>query len=299
MLMALLMPAISAAREQGRRTQCQNNEKQIGVALLAYEAQKKAFPGWRNAVVQPPNTASQALVAPWTVMLLPNLDRNDLWKTVKLPGTTSLSGTSTLKEFTCPSDPPTTTTACAYVVNGLVMRDQYTYSLSPTTTAAIAVAPQTLDYVSGNDGATNTLMLGETTQAPPTAAAGNGALAKAHNWYDVANVTSGLNAQLAQSFGYPITGAVYSSALTTFAAPYGTQTGYYNGNTMTSNINSAHSGGAVVVFFDGHSIFLREDVGLNYATGSTSVSVFQILATPEGSKNGSEPPADESQWGGS
>ena len=48
MLMALLMPAISAAREQGRRTQCMNNEKQLGIALLSYESSHKAFPGWRN-----------------------------------------------------------------------------------------------------------------------------------------------------------------------------------------------------------------------------------------------------------
>ena len=50
MLMALLMPAISAAREQARRTQCMNNQKQLGIAMLAYEGSHKSFPGWRNTV---------------------------------------------------------------------------------------------------------------------------------------------------------------------------------------------------------------------------------------------------------
>ena len=120
-------------------------------------------------------------------------------------------------------------------------------------------------------------------------------MGKAHNWYDVTAVASGINPLLAQTFGYPITGAVYDPNLVKFAAAYGTETGLYNGNVMTANINSAHPGGAFVAFFDGHIIFLNETSGLNYATGSTSVTIYQILATPEGSKNGSEPPADEGQ----
>ncbi len=65
---------------------------------------------------------------------------------------------------------------------------------------------------------------------------------------------------------------------------------------MTSNINSAHSGGAVVVFCDGHSQFLGDDAGVNLATGSNSITVYQIVATPDGSKIGGEPPADDGQW---
>jgi prepilin-type N-terminal cleavage/methylation domain-containing protein/prepilin-type processing-associated H-X9-DG protein len=46
-LVALLLPAIQAAREAARRSQCVNNLKQTGIGMLNYESSKKKFPPGR------------------------------------------------------------------------------------------------------------------------------------------------------------------------------------------------------------------------------------------------------------
>ncbi|MBX3427177.1 MAG: DUF1559 domain-containing protein [Pirellulales bacterium] len=52
-LVALLLPAIQAAREAARRSQCLNNLRQLSVAMLNYESAKKGLPHlakhWSNA----------------------------------------------------------------------------------------------------------------------------------------------------------------------------------------------------------------------------------------------------------
>ena len=63
-LVALLLPAIQAAREAARRTQCINNLKQIGLAIQNYELTKKHVPASRE-----PCGANT-----WAVALLPYME---------------------------------------------------------------------------------------------------------------------------------------------------------------------------------------------------------------------------------
>ena len=71
-LVALLLPAVQAAREAARRTHCVNNLKQIGLAILNYEHAKRYLPpaGWKNALGgatkgYPEGTSLHGLILPF------------------------------------------------------------------------------------------------------------------------------------------------------------------------------------------------------------------------------------------
>jgi prepilin-type N-terminal cleavage/methylation domain-containing protein/prepilin-type processing-associated H-X9-DG protein len=70
-LVALLLPAVQMAREAARRGQCQNNLKQIGIALHGFHAQLGNFPPGEVGV----NTNDIG----WATYLLPQLDQQALY----------------------------------------------------------------------------------------------------------------------------------------------------------------------------------------------------------------------------
>ncbi len=75
-LIALLLPAVQAAREAARRAQCQNNLKQIALALHNYHQALRCFPPGKiteGACCERPSMIT------WTISILPYLEQQGLY----------------------------------------------------------------------------------------------------------------------------------------------------------------------------------------------------------------------------
>jgi len=136
-LIALLLPAVQAAREAARRSQCANNFKQVGLALQSFNSARKSFPPGDVYVSSgnwPPGGASSecgeipTITPPnkvgnypngygWSFFILPHLeegalaDQYDLTVGASGPGGVAdnnyrLSATP-VKAYQCPDDPQT------------------------------------------------------------------------------------------------------------------------------------------------------------------------------------------------
>ncbi|MEZ5940839.1 MAG: DUF1559 domain-containing protein [Planctomycetaceae bacterium] len=124
-LASLILPGVQNVRATARRTECLSNMRQVGVAAINYATTNGALPpltqpGYNNG----PTTGAGAtntgvdmniggvrVPAPWTVMLLPQLDQEGLYDRLTGPASGYSAGESlttllntTLKVYNCPSD---------------------------------------------------------------------------------------------------------------------------------------------------------------------------------------------------
>jgi prepilin-type processing-associated H-X9-DG protein len=111
-LIALLLPAVQAARESARRTDCTNKMKQLGVALHNYHDSEGRLP--LQLAYAP---GARRLNRSWMVLILPQMEQGAMLEqcdlTIRqLSGTVNASGKSNreiiqqnMPMFLCPSDP--------------------------------------------------------------------------------------------------------------------------------------------------------------------------------------------------
>ncbi|MFB3104431.1 MAG: DUF1559 domain-containing protein, partial [Pseudomonadales bacterium] len=130
MLVTLLLPAVQAAREAARRTQCMNNLRQLGIGVTLHESATGHFPsgGWGHAWVGLPGRGS-GLRQPggWGYNVLPFIEEQSLYDLGKGGNQDQLFAASTQRLQTvipmvyCPTRREArlypTTTGCGHCVS--------------------------------------------------------------------------------------------------------------------------------------------------------------------------------------
>jgi len=112
MLIALLLPAVQAAREAARRMQCSNNEKQMGLALHNYHDGYGALPPLYTV-----DDEGKPLHS-WRVLILPYIEQSALYDQIRLDEPWDSEHNRQFHDqmpdiFKCPSN-PTGVNGCCY-----------------------------------------------------------------------------------------------------------------------------------------------------------------------------------------
>lgn len=189
-LIALLLPAVQAAREAARRMQCGNNMKQLALGLHTFHEAKGTLP----------QGASGCCWGTWMVRILPYIELNNMFDLYQNLGGTGAPGYSSVENInvtgqrlsiaTCPSDEPikfdNRIAKHNYAANygntgldGVINSDLYTARANYNGVAFGGAPFGCRKYASGHfventisfseitDGTSNTLLLAEVVQTTP------------------------------------------------------------------------------------------------------------------------------------
>jgi prepilin-type N-terminal cleavage/methylation domain-containing protein/prepilin-type processing-associated H-X9-DG protein len=317
-LVALLLPAVQAAREAARRSQCANNFKQVGLAQHNYNSAKKRFPPGDLHVIAshwPPGGAGSTcgsmplIVAPnkvgnypngygWSVFILPYLEEETVYDQFDFAlqhstGSNFKVCAIPIKVYNCPDNPQSGTmvhTTGAAVSNGPDPRDDQQHtSMCAVTDSVDHVCgfPTHRKYGSANSNSSITAITEYSDSA-------FGNLEGARP----AQISDGLSKTLFVGEvlgGGPGTyhghfwtthnlldtadGINGASTVVGGAWPFVNSNGS-NNNCRDTGFASLHPGGCHFVFGDGHVSFLSENIAQN---------ALEALTTRAGNESESEP----------
>jgi prepilin-type N-terminal cleavage/methylation domain-containing protein/prepilin-type processing-associated H-X9-DG protein len=253
-LIGLLLPAVQKVREAAARTQCQNNLKQLGLAMHNYHDANSGFP---------PAHQSAPNVHGWVALALPYVEQGNLANHYDLsvnwnhanndrPANTS-TNSADLKVLLCPSAPPgrkgsngrgiTDYTALNHVANNTFTNATGWWKDDPTRHGVLGldVSRRITDIA---DGASNTLLLVE--------------MAGRNQLWQVGKRASGGNG--GGAWANPLG---CESTLTGATADGATKPGPCGVNCTNNNeVYSFHAGLANVVLADGSVRPLRNEINL-------------------------------------
>ena len=295
-LVALLLPAVQAAREAARRTQCLNNMKQLGIAAHNFHDAKKHFPSSSQGKPPADPTLSTGQNGSGLYQMLPFMEEQalfDLFRLGSVPsGTVTAIGsnfnkagwTKPLKTSRCPSAPEEMPFTATYAIDA---GSALTYNDPP------GLGPQYLGVMGAINAANPAYTSRADNSSPSGLVAENGMMYPESN-IRAKQVTDGLSKTLMMGESshefYSISvaiarvwaiGSVASSSPTTIARMH--SIAQYGGRNVTYPINSTafnkrndaafgsnHAGGA-------H--FLLGDASCHYVSEEIEFTVYQAMAS--------------------
>lgn len=303
MLVGLLLPAIQAARESGRKAQCANNLRQLGQAIQ--EFQTKA--GYLPANTRPSAVNDQARIS-WETYILPHLEQSWIYSKIDLTQSWSSSTVGTgqvlpnsaivgtrLSIFTCPSsidparqdgDPQQTPWAPIAAITDYSTITRVEQPLVDAGLADVAGpgimppnAQSSFDYV--RDGLSNTILLAESAgrpavyrkrvpiSAPPEVRVNGGGWCRPGSDY-------GLDGSSADGTAFPgpcaincTNGENIAGQSFPYPAPYG-----YQG---TGETYAFHPQGANILFADGSVRFAFEKVDIRVMARLVTRDMLEVV----------------------
>jgi prepilin-type N-terminal cleavage/methylation domain-containing protein/prepilin-type processing-associated H-X9-DG protein len=203
LLAALLFPAVQAAREASRRAECQNNLRQIGVALHAYHAAHGQFPvGCIDKRVAKTNPNGRQLA--WSATILAELGEPTLARQVDFSSAydsaaNSLAAATVVSTYLCPStvrraagregsivsDPSVTSSAASYRGAATDYGGIYGAAQVAPSGNGVFLYERAVKIAEITDGTSHTLALAEDTGRGWLA---DGEWINGENIYDVSNL---------------------------------------------------------------------------------------------------------------
>ena len=273
-LIALLLPAVQAAREAARRMQCANNLKQLGLAMHNYHSALNSFPP--GFMVRDHLGTSTPGGWAWGVFLMPYIEQSALRDTLSTtkytleqvindPALLPMLQTR-LPVFSCPSSPIGPLRTHQGAPNPLVASANYTccrgfFSFTQTThltkrNNGVFYGESATRFRDVTDGTSNTFAIGERT-------------------------AFGDNMQ--NDGAWPSwCGPGGSGKMNTVSSTVSIQ---LNHPTSTDGFSSHHPGGAMFCYVDGSVHFVAETISSNtagLATGNSGDPGLFVQAAAQG-----------------
>lgn len=277
LLIALMFPAVQAARESARRMHCANGVRQLGLALLGHVQATEVFPSGSTRVFPGPGNCAAASAGPeWTYRILPFLEQQPLF-TALASGTAVLATGGALSAVRCPSDVPaagsgdqrTNYVACAGRVQNTVDYsfgpDKYGCNPGETQDGTFTINSQrTPAHL--RDGSSQTMLVSECMIGAPFLSYAQGSYAQCLVGLDGLVLTTDTLTGFSRGASWYLTGGNHSWAFSTFLPPNDGRTSnhecmFYSYQAPLA-ARSRHAGGVQVGFADGSVQFVSDAIDI-------------------------------------